>query len=85
MNLNLGFCPNAIQSTIYEAIGKPLVDGMFGGKVKSALLFAYGVTSAGKSYTVLGGKHNKSGVGNKKSEILPQSLQHIFTNINLET
>eukprot|EP00592_Proboscia_alata_P004557 CAMPEP_0194369652 /NCGR_PEP_ID=MMETSP0174-20130528/17978_1 /TAXON_ID=216777 /ORGANISM="Proboscia alata, Strain PI-D3" /LENGTH=1069 /DNA_ID=CAMNT_0039146723 /DNA_START=48 /DNA_END=3257 /DNA_ORIENTATION=- len=79
------FGPEATQSTIYEAIGKPLVDGMFGGEGKSALLFAYGVTSAGKSYTVLGGKHNKSGVVNEKSGILPRSLQHIFTNIDFET
>lgn len=40
------------QSETYESTMRPLVDDVFAAQ--NALLFAYGMTNAGKTYTVLG-------------------------------
>lgn len=46
------FGPTAGQKETYELTMKPLVDDVFAAQ--NALLFAYGMTNAGKTYTVMG-------------------------------
>lgn len=46
------FSPSAGQAEAYESTMRPLVDDVFASQ--NALLFAYGMTNAGKTYTVLG-------------------------------
>ena len=61
----------ATQNEVYERTTAPLVDGLFGGR--SALLFTYGVTNAGKSYTMMG-----SPEANDTAGLLPRSLGAIL-------
>jgi hypothetical protein len=56
------------QEQIYQNIGKPLVDSFFNGT--STLLFSYGVTNSGKSWTILG--------NNKDLGIIPRTLNDCF-------
>lgn len=46
------FSTTATQEETYESTMRPLVDDVFSSQ--NALLFAYGMTNAGKTYTVLG-------------------------------
>lgn len=48
--------PGTSQTTVYEKTASPLVDGLCQGNSvgKSALLFCYGITNAGKTHTVMG-------------------------------
>ncbi|CAG7785497.1 unnamed protein product [Allacma fusca] len=63
--------PDADQQTIFENIALPLVQNVMKGK--NGLLFAYGVTGSGKTYTMSGGP-NSSGV-------MPRCLDVIFNSI----
>lgn len=42
----------ASQEEVYDSTMRPLVDDVFASE--NGLLFAYGMTNAGKTYTVLG-------------------------------
>ena len=63
-NFNQVFGVESTQEEIYNDVATPLVDGLFpkdnvkipGDKLvgKSALLFSYGITNAGKTYTIMG-------------------------------
>lgn len=67
------FLPNTSQSDFFTKTTLPLVQDALQGQ--SSLLFAYGVTNSGKTYTVQGGaKENSAG-------ILPRSLDVIFNSI----
>lgn len=46
------FGPTAVQQDVYNATMRPLVDDVFDSQ--NGLLFAYGMTNAGKTFTVLG-------------------------------
>ncbi|CAN0171121.1 unnamed protein product, partial [Ascophyllum nodosum] len=46
------FSAKASQEETYDSTMRPLVDDVFAAR--NALLFAYGMTNAGKTYTVLG-------------------------------
>ncbi|KAK0550930.1 hypothetical protein OC845_002394 [Tilletia horrida] len=61
------------QASFFQSTTLPLVRNLLSGE--SGLIFTYGVTNSGKSYTVLG--------GNRKNEagILPRSLDVIFNSI----
>ena len=61
----------ATQNEVYERTTAPLVDCLFGGR--SALLFTYGVTNAGKSYTMMGSPEYNDTAG-----LLPRSLGAIL-------
>uniref|UniRef100_A0A7S4HZJ7 Kinesin motor domain-containing protein n=1 Tax=Odontella aurita TaxID=265563 RepID=A0A7S4HZJ7_9STRA len=64
------FGPDSQQQEVYEGVAAPLVDGLFplnsSGEAsngednkmvgQSALLFSYGITNAGKTYTIMGGE-----------------------------
>ncbi|KAG7394970.1 hypothetical protein PHYBOEH_004411 [Phytophthora boehmeriae] len=56
------------QTELFEATTRPVLDAAFGGK--SGLVFAYGVTNSGKTYTI-SGTEDAPGV-------LPQSLQYVM-------
>ncbi|XP_043958646.1 kinesin-like protein KIF20A isoform X3 [Gambusia affinis] len=65
------FGPKASQRTVFEGSVRGLVqDALQGG---NCLVFTYGVTNAGKTFTFLGPDHN--------SGLLPRSLSVIFNSI----
>jgi kinesin family protein 20 len=67
------FPPDTSQSDFFAKTTLPLVRDALQGQ--SGLLFAYGVTNSGKTYTVQGGVNEKS------AGILPRSLDVIFNSI----
>ncbi|KAF4319198.1 hypothetical protein BBO99_00006619 [Phytophthora kernoviae] len=56
------------QTELFQATTRPVLDAAFGGM--SGLVFAYGVTNSGKTYTI-SGTEDAPGV-------LPQSLQYVM-------
>lgn len=95
------FDSSSKQPDVYDGVAAPLVEGLFpsndggasdgGGKTtvgQSALLFAYGVTNAGKTYTIMG--DGDSGNSMKESSItdlhqnrgiMPRALHDILRRI----
>jgi len=67
------FLPNTTQSDFFAKTTLPLVQGVLEGQ--NSLLFTYGVTNSGKTFTVQGDKER----GN--AGILPRSLDVIFNSI----
>ena len=66
------FNPETQQSSLYDSTTSSLVKGMFDPvKPQSALLFAYGITNAGKSHTIMGSE--------KEPGIVPRTMKDIFT------
>ncbi|RWS29160.1 kinesin-like protein KIF23, partial [Leptotrombidium deliense] len=65
------FPETASQKTLFENIAKPLVSDLLAGK--NGLLFTYGITSSGKTYTVTGNPQNNG--------ILPRCLDVLFNSI----
>lgn len=61
------------QASFFQNTTLPLVDELLQGH--SGLIFAYGVTNSGKSYTVQGGN------GEGQSGILPRSMDVIFNSV----
>lgn len=61
------------QSSFFQSTTLPLVDELLQGQ--SGLVFTYGVTNSGKSYTVQGGH------GAGEAGILPRSMDVIFNSI----
>ncbi len=75
------FSPETTQYELYSTIAAPLVQGLFpsGSKTgESALLFAYGVTNAGKTFTIMGNSlpDQQSNWG-----IIPRALQDIISRL----
>lgn len=66
------FPPTTSQQEIFDKVAFPLVDGLVKGK--SGLLFTYGVTGSGKTFTMTGDTQNYG--------ILPRCLNVIFKTIN---
>eukprot|EP00743_Colponemidia_sp_Colp-15_P003013 GILK01003258.1.p1 GENE.GILK01003258.1~~GILK01003258.1.p1 ORF type:complete len:1210 (-),score=339.90 GILK01003258.1:490-4023(-) len=70
------FTKDAPQDTVFQDSTLPLVDGLFSGQ--NGLLFAYGITNAGKTYTIKGSEENPG--------VLPRALAQMFNKIkSLET
>lgn len=63
------FDQNSTQEEVYQEAAEPLVDNMFEGM--NGLLFAYGITNSGKTYTIQGGSDREG--------IIPRVLQDVFT------
>ncbi|KAM9962279.1 hypothetical protein ACTFIR_005182 [Dictyostelium discoideum] len=63
--------PNTTQPQLFKTITHPLIQSFLNGH--NVLLLAYGVTNAGKTYTVSGSKRNPG--------IIPRSLDLIFKSI----
>ena len=64
--------PNSSQENVFESLGMPLVLDLLQGK--NGLLFSYGITNGGKTFTV-SGDHDNPG-------ILPRALDVIFNSID---
>lgn len=62
------------QKEIFEEIGLPLVRDLLNGK--NGLLFTYGVTGSGKTYSMLGNQQN--------SGLLQRSLDTLFNSISFQ-
>ncbi|KAG5654024.1 hypothetical protein H0H81_008038 [Sphagnurus paluster] len=68
------FPPDTTQSDFFTKTTLPLVRDLLQGQ--NGLLFTYGVTNSGKTYTVQGGTHEGS------AGILPRTLDVIFNSID---
>ncbi|XP_047542555.1 kinesin-like protein KIF23 [Vanessa atalanta] len=66
------FPPEANQQEVFDKVALPLVEGLIKGK--NGLLFTYGVTGSGKTFTMTGEPLNCG--------ILPRCLNIIFKTIN---
>lgn len=66
------FPPDTPQNEVFDKVALPLVEGLIKGK--NGLLFTYGVTGSGKTFTMTGEPHNCG--------ILPRALSIIFKTIN---
>jgi len=67
------FQPTAQQSGFFVKTTLPLVKGLLDGE--DGLLFAYGVTNSGKTYTMQGGSEASS------AGILPRTIDVLFNSI----
>uniref|UniRef100_A0A7S3PYE2 Kinesin motor domain-containing protein n=1 Tax=Chaetoceros debilis TaxID=122233 RepID=A0A7S3PYE2_9STRA len=94
------FGPQSSQNELYDKIAAPLVDGLFptdkiklaGDKSigKSALLFSYGITNAGKTYTIMGEEAKLEEGGKDKATLnlsenhgfIPRTIQQILDTID---
>ena len=63
------FGPDTRQITVHEETTSPLVNGLFQGQ--NGLVFAYGPTNSGKTFTIQGGKDENAG-------ILPRTLEALY-------
>lgn len=66
------FPPETSQQEVFDKVALPLVEGLIKGK--NGLLFTYGVTGSGKTFTMTGEPNNCG--------ILPRCLNIIFKTIN---
>ncbi|CAH0404452.1 unnamed protein product [Chilo suppressalis] len=66
------FPPETLQQEVFDKVALPLVEGLIKGK--NGLLFTYGVTGSGKTFTMTGEPLNCG--------ILPRALNIIFKSIN---
>jgi hypothetical protein len=79
------FGPDSSQQDLYSTVAAPLVTGLFpinnAQKTvgESALLFAYGITNAGKTHTIMGDVKEKE--SNVNWGIIPRALQDIFAHM----
>ncbi|XP_044739085.1 kinesin-like protein KIF23 [Chrysoperla carnea] len=65
------FIPDTTQQQVFETVAQPLVEGLIQGK--NGLLFTYGVTGSGKTYTMTG--------DSKSAGIMPRCIQTLFKTI----
>lgn len=68
------FDSGADQREVFEVTCLPVLHSLFQGK--DSLIFAYGVTSSGKSFTINGSSENPG--------IIPRSIDYIFTQLSPE-
>lgn len=66
------FDKDSTQPEVYGTVAQPLVEGLIKGK--NGLLFTYGVTSSGKTYTMAGDMENRG--------IMPRCLEVLFKTIS---
>lgn len=71
-NFEMVFDENTETTEIFASIGVPLIDSCFEGI--NVCIFAYGQTSSGKTFTMVGDLPEKPG-------IIPQTIKEIFTKI----
>ncbi|XP_033336674.1 kinesin-like protein KIF23 [Megalopta genalis] len=65
------FCPNTSQKDVFELVALPLVENLINGR--NSLLFTYGVTGSGKTYTMSGNQYDAG--------IMPRCLDVVFNSI----
>lgn len=66
------FDVDSTQHETFTTVAQPLVEGLIKGK--NGLLFSYGVTGSGKTFTMTGDKQNRG--------IMPRSLDVLFKTIS---
>ena len=66
------YSPTSSQESVFNGLGMPLVLDLLQGK--NGLLFSYGITNGGKTFTV-SGDHDNPG-------LLPRALDVIFNSID---
>lgn len=66
------FDKDSSQHEVYATVAQPLVENLIKGK--NGLLFTYGVTSSGKTYTMTGNQENRG--------IMPRCLEVLFKTIS---
>lgn len=66
------FEPSASQRDVFLQVGQPLVENLIGGR--NSLLFTYGVTGSGKTYTMTGDVNHRG--------IMPRCLDLLFRTIS---
>ncbi|KAM8710769.1 hypothetical protein ACLKA7_017405 [Drosophila subpalustris] len=66
------FQPDATQQDVFAAVAQPLVDNLVRGR--NSLLFTYGVTGSGKTYTMTGNSRHRG--------IMPRCLDLLFRTIS---
>ncbi|SPQ99190.1 Kinesin-like protein [Plasmodiophora brassicae] len=65
------FRGTATQDDVYKATTEPLVESLFDGR--NALIFAYGITSSGKTHTIQGTESDPG--------VLPRAIEAVFRRI----
>ena len=65
------FPTSTTQRQIFDGVCAPLLESLMNGG--QGLLFAYGMTNAGKTYTIQGSEHNPG--------VLPRALDNIFSTL----
>jgi len=94
------FGPESSQEELYKSTAVPLVEGLFpkpnanfiaGDRITghSALLFSYGITNAGKTFTMMGNvskRSSNSDNGNAKVQkfhgVIPRTIDHMLDKID---
>lgn len=66
------FQPDATQQEVFAAVAQPLVENLVRGR--NSLLFTYGVTGSGKTYTMTGNARHRG--------IMPRCLDLLFRTIS---
>ncbi|XP_017059727.1 kinesin-like protein KIF23 [Drosophila ficusphila] len=66
------FQPDATQQDVYASVAQPLVENLLKGR--NSLLFTYGVTGSGKTYTMTGNLRHRG--------IMPRCLDVLFRTIS---
>jgi kinesin family protein 20 len=69
------FAPPASQEQFFTQTTLPLVEKVLKGE--NGLLFAYGVSNSGKSYTISGGQNSTP----EDRGVLPRSIDVVFNSI----
>lgn len=72
MNFDLAFGEHTTNEQIFMKTVKPLIEHFSNGY--NSTVFAYGITGAGKSYTMFGD-------GNSKPGIIPYTFSYILNNL----
>ena len=94
-NFDQVFGMNSAQEEIFDNVAVPLVDGLFpiddakkiaGDKLvgKSALLFSYGITNAGKTFTIMGKESDETNISTKLEKshgIIPRSIDRMLSKV----
>ncbi|CAB9505851.1 Kinesin-like protein [Seminavis robusta] len=82
------FGPEKKNEDLYTTVVAPMVDKMFprdeNREPESGLLFAYGATNAGKTYSILGEMPSSHGkpINEMHCGIVPRAIQGVLDNIN---
>lgn len=77
-SFNKVFGPATPQDTFFETTTLPLVEQALQGE--SGLMFSYGVSNSGKTYTIQGGGDDKTGGADRG--MIPRTIDVIFNSID---
>lgn len=72
------FNPKSSQQEVFNLAAKPIIDSVLEGF--NGTIFAYGQTSSGKTYTMMGDLHKYDDEG-----IIPRMVKHVFSYISNST